>query len=199
MAFSCHTMRVAEKRPKIFDGSRDMMFSLIVSAIIMVLAVGFTGMCSFNTGSPENGQVPEVDATSFMSMEARALPDHAVRLPETPEGWTTNSARRTMVDDTPASVVGYVTTEEGYIQLTQTGENVEDAVAGYDDRWRDLEETYELDGKQVEIYTSQEREVRDLRVVDLGDARVMVSGAATDEEFNQLLSAVMDAQPLPNK
>ncbi|ALP51547.1 hypothetical protein C627_05530 [Corynebacterium glutamicum ZL-6] len=174
-----------------------MIISLVVSAIIMLLAVGFTGMCSFNTGSPENGQVPEVDASTFMSMEARAMTDHATRLPETPEGWTTNSARRTMVDDTPASVVGYVTADEGYIQLTQTGETVEDAVAGYDTRWRDLSESYDLDGHDVGIYTSQESDVRDLRVMDLGDARVMVSGAATDEEFNDLLRAVANSEPLP--
>ncbi|ANE03631.1 hypothetical protein ccrud_04990 [Corynebacterium crudilactis] len=175
-----------------------MIISLVVSAIIMLLAVGFTGMCSFNTGTPENGQVPSVDASTFMSMEARAMADdHATRLPETPEGWTTNSARRTMVDDSPASVIGYVTAQEGYIQLTQTGENIEDSVVGYDSRWRDLSDSYDLDGHPVGIYTSQESDVRDLRVMDLGDARVMVSGAATDEEFNELLSAVAATQPLP--
>ncbi|WP_082353367.1 DUF4245 domain-containing protein [Corynebacterium deserti] len=190
-------MRVAEKRPKIFDGSKDMVLSLVVSAIVMFVAVGFTGMCTFNTGTPENGEVPSVDAATFMSMEARSMSDHATRLPETPEGWTTNSARRTQIDDTPASVVGYVTAEEGYIQLTQTGENVDDAVQGYDSRWRDLSETYGLDGHEVGIYTSEEDDVRDLRVMDLGDARIMVSGAATDEEFNELLTAVAEAEPLP--
>ena len=42
-----------------------------------------------------------------------------------------------------------------------------------------------------------ESDVRDLRVMDLGDARVMVSGAATDEEFNDLLRAVANSEPLP--
>lgn len=163
----------------------------------MVLAVSFTGMCSFNTGTPENGQVPEVDASTFISMEARSMTDHATRLPENPEGWVTNSARRTMIDDTPASVVGYVTKDGGYLQLTQTGENVEDAVAGFDERWRDLAETYTLDGFEVGIYTSTEDEVRDIRVMDLKDERVIVTGAATDEEFNELLSAVSSADPLP--
>lgn len=163
----------------------------------MVLAVSFTGMCSFNTGTPENGQVPEVDASTFMSMEARSMSDHATRLPATPEGWVTNSARRTMVDDTPASVVGYVTTDGGYIQMTQTGENVADAVAGYDDRWRDPASTYDLNGQEISIYSSTEDEVRDLRVMDLGDERVIVTGAATDEEFNELLTAVAESDPLP--
>lgn len=171
------------------------MLSLIVTGIVMVGAVGFTGMCTYNPGAPEQGQVPEIDASTFISMEARGM-DFAVREPVTPEGWVTNSARRSVVDDTPAPVIGYVTTDSGFLQLTQTGETVQDAVEGYDGRWRDFSESYDLHGRTVEIYTSREKEVRDLRVLDLGDARILVSGAATDEEFNELLSAAIDADPL---
>ena len=170
------------------------MLSLIVTGIVMVGAVGFTGMCTYNPGAPEQGQVPEIDASTFISMEARGM-DFAVREPVTPEGWVTNSARRSVVDDTPAPVIGYVTTDSGFLQLTQTGETVRDAVEGYDGRWRDFSESYDLQGRTVEIYTSREKEVRDLRVLDLGDARILVSGAATDEEFNELLSAAIDADP----
>ena len=171
------------------------MLSLIVTGVVMVGAVGFTGMCTYNPGAPEQGQVPEIDASTFISMEARGM-DFAVREPVTPEGWVTNSARRSVVDDTPAPVIGYVTTDSGFLQLTQTGETVQDAVEGYDGRWRDFSESYDLHGRTVEIYTSREKEVRDLRVLDLGDARILVSGAATDEEFNELLSAAIDADPL---
>lgn len=171
------------------------MLSLIVTGVVMVGAVGFTGMCTYNPGAPEQGQVPEIDASTFISMEARGM-DFAVREPVTPEGWVTNSARRSVVDDTPAPVIGYVTTDSGFLQLTQTGETVQDAVEGYDGRWRDFSESYDLQSRTVEIYTSREKEVRDLRVLDLGDARILVSGAATDEEFNELLSAAIDADPL---
>lgn len=171
------------------------MLSLIVTGVVMVGAVGFTGMCTYNPGAPEQGQVPEIDASTFISMEARGM-DFAVREPVTPEGWVTNSARRAVVDDTPAPVIGYVTADSGFLQLTQTGETVQDAVEGYDGRWRDFSESYDLQSRTVEIYTSREKEVRDLRVLDLGDARILVSGAATDEEFNELLSAAIDADPL---
>lgn len=173
-----------------------MVLSLLVSAIIMIGAVGFTGMCTYNPGAPEQGQVPEVDAGTFISMEARGM-DFAVREPATPEGWTTNSARRSIVAGAPAPVIGYVTTDGGYIQLTQTGATPADAVEDYDGRWRDLEESYQVNGTEVGLYTSAEREVRDLRVVDLQDARVLLSGAATDEEFNELIVATIQAQPLP--
>ncbi len=162
----------------------------------MFAAVGLTGMCTFNPGSPERGEVPQVDAGTFISMEARGM-DFAVRQPALPEGWVTNSARRSMVDDTPAPVIGYVTPDGGYLQLTQTGEDTPDAVEGYDGRWRDLAETYLVDGREVGVYTSAEKDVRDLRVVDLGDARALISGAATDEEFNQLISTTIAAAPLP--
>lgn len=172
--------------------------SLIVTGIVMVGAVGFTGMCSFNPGAPEQGQIPEVDASTFISMEARGM-EFAVREPALPEGWVTNSARRSTVDDTPAPVIGYVTRDTGYLQLTQSGETVQDAVEGYDGRWRDFSESYELDGYTVEVYTSEADDVRDLRIVDLGDARVLASGAATDEEFNELLSSAIAAEPITSE
>lgn len=172
------------------------MLSLLVSGIIMIGAVGFTGMCTYNPGAPEQGQVPEVDAGTFISMEARGM-DFAVREPATPEGWSTNSARRSVVAAAPAPVIGYVTTDGGYIQLTQTGAAPEDAAAAYDGRWRDLTETYEVNGTEVQVFTSGDREVRDLRIVDLQDARVLLSGAATDEEFDELIANAIQAQPLP--
>lgn len=172
--------------------------SLIVTGVVMVGAVGFTGMCTFNPGAPEQGQIPQVDASTFISMEARGM-EFAVREPETPEGWVTNSARRARVDDTPAPVIGYVTRDTGYLQMTQTGETVQDAVEGYDGRWRDFSESYELDGQTVEIFTSEASDVRDVRIVDLSDARVMLSGAATDEEFDELFSAIIAAEPLPSE
>ncbi len=171
--------------------------SLIVTGVIMVGAVGFTGLCTFNPGAPEQGQIPDVDVSTFISMEARGM-DFAVRQPQTPEGWTTNSARRSMIDDTPASVIGYVTAGGGYIQLTQTSEENAAAVEGFDGRWRDLTETYTVAGTEVEVYTSAEDDVRDVRVVDLGDARVLLSGAATSEEFDELISNTVAAQPLPS-
>lgn len=188
-------MRVADNRPRIFHGSRDIILSLIVTGVVMVGAVGFTGMCTWNPGAPEQGQIPEVDASTFISMEARGM-EFAVREPAIPEGWVTNSVRRAMVDDTPAPVIGYITKDTGYIQLTQSGETVQEAVEGYDGRWRDFSESYDLNGHTVEIFVSEASDVRDLRVVDLEDARILLSGAATDEEFNELISSAIAAQPL---
>ena len=51
--------RVAKEKPRIFQDSRDISINVVVIVVLMLLAVGFTGMCSFNPGRPENGPVQE--------------------------------------------------------------------------------------------------------------------------------------------
>ena len=175
-----------------------MTWSLVLIVVVMLASVAFTGLCSYNPGRPENGPVQEVDPVPFMSMEARAM-NFPVRLPENPEGWVPNSARRTQVNDTPAPVVGWVTADTGYIQMTQTGQPLDDAVRGYDADYRELERTEDVDGHQVEVYSSEENDVRDLWVTDLGDVRILFSGAGTDEEFHTIIDAAVNTEPLPGE
>ncbi|QGU06887.1 hypothetical protein COCCU_04705 [Corynebacterium occultum] len=189
---------MADEKPKIFQGGKDMVLSVGVIVLVMFLMVGFTGMCSWNPGAPKQGPVQEVDAVTFASLEARTM-NFPVRMPETPEGWVTNSARRSMVDDTPAVTIGWVTTEGGYLQLTQTGEELDDAVRGIDPDPRTLEETREIAGEEVQRYSSEESDVRDLWVVDLDEVRILLTGAGTDEEFSTLLDVAIEAEPLPSE
>ncbi len=100
-----------EQKPRIFQGGRDILISMGVLLLLMFVAVGFTGMCTFNPGAPESGPVKEVDAKTFTEMEARGM-NFPVRYPEMGEGWMTNSARRAMVSGEPAPVVGWVTPNE---------------------------------------------------------------------------------------
>lgn len=194
---TCHTVAVAaEEKPRIFQNGRDMIWSLALLVVVMVGSVAFTGLCSYNPGAPEAGPVQEVDAESFMGMEARAM-SFPVRLPDNPEGWVTNSARRTQVNDTPAPVVGWVTADTGYIQMTQTDQPLDDAVRGYDNDYRELSHTESIGGEEVEVYLSEESDVRELWVADLGDVRMLFSGAASEEEFRTLIEAAVSAEPLP--
>ena len=96
-----------------------MTINVIVIVLLMIGAVGFTGMCSFSPGRPENGPVKEVDGATFMGMEARAA-QFPVRFPQMPEGWVNNSARRTTIGEAPAPVVGWVTPQEGYVPVSYT-------------------------------------------------------------------------------
>lgn len=178
-----------------------MTINVIVIVLLMIGAVGFTGMCSFNPGRPENGPVQEVDGATFMGMEARAV-DFPVRFPDMPEGWVNNSARRSTIGEDPAPVVGWVTPEEGYVQLTQTDADVDTAVQRVDSSPREKTGTQLIDGArntEATVYTSEEADVRDLWVVDLGDVRLLVKGAAGEEEFRELLATTINTEPLPHE
>lgn len=178
-----------------------MAINVAVIVLLMVGVVGFTGMCSFDPGRPENGPVQEVDGATFMGMEARAV-DFPVRFPQMPDGWVNNSARRTTIGETPAPVVGWVTPEEGYVQLTQTDADVETAVQRVDSSPRTESGTQLIDatrGIEATVYTSDEADIRDLWAVDLGDVRLLVKGEAGEEEFRELLATTIDTEPLPHE
>lgn len=177
-----------------------MTINVIVIVLLMVGAVGFTGMCTFNPGRPENGPVQEVDGATFMGMEARAV-DFPVRFPQMPEGWVNNSARRSTIGESPAPVVGWVTPQEGYLQLTQTGADVETAVERVDSSPREKTGTQPIDAARdiyATVYTSEEADVRDLWVLELGDVRLLVKGEAGEEEFRELLATAIRTEPLPH-
>lgn len=178
-----------------------MTINVIVIVLLMVGAVGFTGMCTFNPGRPENGPVQEVDGATFMGMEARAV-DFPVRFPQMPEGWVNNSARRSTIGESPAPVVGWVTPQEGYLQLTQTGADVETAVERVDSSPREKTGTQPIDAARdtyATVYTSEEADVRDLWVLELGDVRLLVKGEAGEEEFRELLATAIRTEPLPQR
>lgn len=172
-----------------------MLFNVAVVVALMLVGVGATGLCTYNPGEPEQGPVQAVDARTFLNLEARAV-DFPVRYPEMPEGWVTNSARRSMVDNQPAPVVGWVTPDGGFLQLTQTGASAADAVAAQDNHAREQEETTEIDGAEVRILSSADTAVRDLWVVDTGQSRIVATGAGDEAEFRLLLEATLAATPI---
>lgn len=185
----------SNSKPRIFQDGRDMAINVVLIVVLMLVAVGATGLCSFNPGAPEQGPVQEVDAKTFLELESRAV-DFPVRYPEMPDGWTTNSARRSMIGGQPAPVVGWVTPNTGYIQLTQTGEAADTARAEVDDKVRTLARTVPVDGTEAQVYSSDDKDVRDLWVVDASDERLLLTGAGDDSEFEELIAAALAATPL---
>lgn len=171
-----------------------MLINAVLITVLMVVAVGATGLCTYNPGAPKQGPVQEVDAQSFLSLEARGV-DFPVRYPQMPEGWITNSARRSMIDAKPAPVVGWVTPDGGFLQLTQTGAPAERAIAEFDNSPRELKDTMLIDGTSVDIYSGSE--ARDLWVADAGDVRMLVTGAGERAEFEQLIATALATNPEP--
>ncbi|WIM68515.1 DUF4245 domain-containing protein [Corynebacterium breve] len=186
----------AEKRPRIFQGGKDMALTIGVLVAVMLISVGFTGLCSFNPGAPESGPVQEVDAKTFTDMEARAV-SFPLRYPEMPEDWVTNSARRSMLGGEPAPVIGWVTPDKGYLSMTQTGVELDKAVVEIDDDPREISRTESIGGAEVQVYSSKQDGVRDIWATDVGDARLLFTGAGTPEEFTQLIETAVKTAPIP--
>ncbi|PAT04792.1 hypothetical protein CKJ85_01280 [Corynebacterium sp. NML 150383] len=181
---------------RIFQDGRNIALNMVLIVVIMLVAVGATGLCTFNPGKPEQGPVQEVDARTFLDMEARSV-DFPVVYPEAPAGWVTNSARRAMIEQAPAPTVGWVTADGGYLQLTQTGAPLDKAVRGADQKPRELQRSVDVGGTEAQVYTSASDDVRDLWAVDAGQSRFLVTGAGTEEEFRALIEAALTAAPLP--
>ncbi|WP_018297469.1 DUF4245 domain-containing protein [Corynebacterium lubricantis] len=185
----------AQEKPRIFQDGQDMVLSIGLLVLVMFVSVGFTGLCTFNPGAPENGPVQEVDAKTFTDMEARSV-TYPVRYPEMPEGWVTNSARRSMIGGEPAPVIGWVTPDTGYVAMTQTSADLTEAIKAIDEDPRQNTDTVRIAGEDVQKYTSEERDVRDVWAVDLDDVRLVFTGAGTDAEFEELISTAIDTAPI---
>ncbi|KAB1504017.1 DUF4245 domain-containing protein [Corynebacterium sp. 320] len=186
------------EKPRIFQSSRDFLLSIGVLLFAMFLTVGFTGLCSFNPGPAErSGEVQKVDAATFLGLEARSV-DYPIVLPEMPEGWVANSARRTQVGDQPGSLVGWVIDGKDYISLTQTAADMK-AAAFPDDSARSESSVEKIDAGaegalEWHVYTGDD--VRPRWVADRGDHRLILEGMAGFESMKTAAERVSTAKPI---
>lgn len=185
-----------EDKPKIFENGRDMMLSLGVIVVGMLAVVGGTGLCTINPDTSDLSAVREVDGEAFLDLEARAAQGAAIRIPDVPEDWVANSARRASVAQSPSSVVGWITPQEGYLSSWQTQVSLDDALAGFDEHFREETETINIDGQDVIVASTEERNVRDVWAFDMEDERVLLSGTASEEEFTELVRAFLAVDPV---
>lgn len=170
-----------------------MSISMAVIVVIMIAVVLPTGLCTYNRGTPDGGAVTEVDERTFLQMESNSS-EFPLVVPVEPQGWTANSARRSAVGDSPAPVVGYVTADSGFLQLTQTDVQLDDAVREVDTDVREQIRTEDIDGAEVRVFHSDESDVRDIWAFERGDVTYLISGSAPDEDFRELVSATLAGQ-----
>lgn len=174
-----------------------MLLSLGVVVAMMLVTVGATGLCSVNPEGSNYARNNPVDASTFLDLESRAT-DTPLRDPGMPEGWSPNSARRTTVGGQPAAVVGWVTAEDNFVQAVQTSVELDAAMKGFDGKFRPNKTVEHVGGTAVHVWSSDERGIRPLWGVDLGDARLLITGVAPAQDFETVLRAFEEAQPLPN-
>ncbi len=181
------------EKPRLFQSSKDILMTLGVLLFAMFLTVGFTGLCSFDPGPADrSGPVQEIDKDAILQMDARGLA-FPIRNPDMPEGWVPNSARRTMVGQSPSSLVGWVVNGEHYISLTQTDADFDDAIA-IGEFPREQSGSFVTNGVEWVQFTGED--VRPLWVADLGDVRLMLEGMATVEQMEIAAEVVSKTAPI---
>lgn len=188
---------VAEKKPRIFQDSRDMIISLVVCFAVILLAVSFTGLCSFNPRQTiESGPVRPVDAETILGMEAKAMP-FPVRLPDTPDGWVANAARRTNVDGDSAPIVGWVTANKAYLQFLQTRATVDAVVDDFDDVLREEVDPVVVGEVTWRRFVPVDQPVKDtIYGYSSDEVTWIVTGTAGREEFSLLAQNIAAATPI---
>ncbi|GAA1054867.1 DUF4245 domain-containing protein [Dietzia natronolimnaea] len=185
---------VAEPKPRILQGNRDMFWSVVVLMAIVGIFAGVAGQCTFSPSGPQQGAIPEFDAEASLRQDARSL-GFPVRSPDVPEEWTSNSGRVESFADTTSSHVGWVTGERSFVELVQS-DAPEEAFRSLNGGPRPSRTIVPVTGQEWTVYTGDD--VRPVWVLDLDDVRVAVTGSATTSDFEALAAAVQDAEPLPS-
>ena len=186
---------VAEAKPRILQGNRDMFWSVVVLMVICGLFAGVAGLCTFSPSGPEQGQIPQFDADASLRQDARSL-EYPIRSPEVPADWTANSGRVQGFAGTTSSHVGWVTGERSYVELVQS-DAPEDAFRSLNGGPRPERTMVPIAGREWTVLTGDD--VRPVWVLDLDDVRVAVTGSAPTDQFETLAASVQDAQPLPTQ
>ncbi len=188
------TVRI--EKPRAFQGTKDIVLTLLVLLVVTFLTVGFTGLCSVNPGKPAaKGPVQRVDEATFLKMEARGV-NYPVRDPKMPENWIPNSARRVQTGGETGTLVGWVIDGENYISLTQTSAPLKKAEHP-DDKAREEVGTEKVGGQEWKVLKGDE--ARTLWVADMHDVRLILEGMAPDDQIRTAAEKVTQAQPIDTK
>lgn len=174
-----------------------MLMTLIPFVIICLIIAGIAGSCAFRPNGPSVGEIPRYDAELALTSQARQV-DFPLRLPATPEGWTTNSGGTVPLSTTSADVVvnvGYVTGKTRFLQLSQTGADADQLQQFTASGARNITGEEVVGTQNWAVFTEKGAEM--VWVAQLPDSSVSITGSGTPEEFAQLAEAFVKAQPLP--
>ncbi|MGV0836080.1 DUF4245 domain-containing protein [Mycolicibacterium thermoresistibile] len=202
--------QVPQPKPRILQDGRDMFWSMAPLVVACIVLAGMLGMCSFAPSGPTTGEIPAYDAPAALRADAAAL-DVPIRVPQLPEGWTSNSGGRHGIDGgktdpqtgqqlrAVASRVGYLTPGGMYMALRQSNADEERLVGSINAelfptgvqnvdgvRWV----VYEGPGDTEPVWTAR---------IDgpTGPAQLAITGAGTGEDFRTLAAETQRQQPLP--
>ena len=175
-----------------------MALSLIPLVIICLLVAWIAGSCAFRPGGPSTGQIPQYDAQLAVGAQARQV-SFPLRLPATPEGWTTNSGATDQIENSNGAVavnVGYITDRTTYLRLTQSG-LAADMLLQFTGTGSRTITGEEVIGDQIWAeFTGTDAEP--VWVAQLPGSSVSITGSGSPAEFARLAEAFGEAEILPN-
>ncbi|WP_198966292.1 DUF4245 domain-containing protein [Mycobacterium shottsii] len=202
-------------KPRLLQDGRDMFWSLAPLVVGCILLAGLVGMCSFQPGATNRGNVPSYDAAAALKADAAAL-GFPIRLPVLPDGWKANSGGRGGIENgrtDPAngqllrattSKVGYISPSGMYLSLTQSNADEDKLVRSIhpgmyptgtvdvvDTSWVVYEGT-DSNGSTEPVWTTRLTSPE-------GPAQVAITGAGSADEFRTLALATQSQAPLPTK
>lgn len=187
---------MAEKKPRILQDSRDLVWSLIPLLLICVVIAGVAGSCTWGFGDQAAEQkVPDFNSAAAFKADAQTMP-FPIREPAVPVAWKSNSGSTTTVGGSLTSNVGWITERGAYVQLTQSGATEEQLIRKLGGDTVTGTGTRDLGGHQWITYENPD-EHKKVWITDLGDVRIAVVSRGSDDELATLATAVLAAQPLP--
>ncbi|MFE3193535.1 DUF4245 domain-containing protein [Nocardia sp. NPDC059240] len=188
------------QKPRSQNDYKDLIWSLAPLVLICLVIAGIASQCSFSTGGPKQGQIPNFDAKAALTDDARLMP-FPIRLPALPndgdDKWTPNSGSHFTITGTgggDVSTVGYITPQGTYMQLSQSNATA-DAMAKKYAPTPKATGTQQHGDHMWSVYAEQGSE--SAWIADFGDVRVLIKGAGNGDAFDTLATAVVRAQPLP--
>ncbi|GAC58885.1 hypothetical protein GOHSU_57_00020 [Gordonia hirsuta DSM 44140 = NBRC 16056] len=187
---------MAEKKPRILQDSRDMVWSLIPLLLICVVIAGIAGSCSWGFGNEAAKQaIPSFDSRNAFRADARTLP-FPIREPALPGDWQSNSGFTSVVGGSQTSNVGWITPSGTYVQLTQTTAPEAELVPEIGGAGVAGTGTVDAGGQTWVTYANED-EGRQVWITDLGDVRIGLLGRGQNPPLDVLATATLKAQPLP--
>ncbi|WP_186349773.1 DUF4245 domain-containing protein [Gordonia spumicola] len=184
---------MAEK-PRILQDGRDMMWSLIPLAVLILIVAGVAGSCSWGFGKDATAQnVPHFDVSGGLHADAATL-KFPIRDPKVPADWQPNSGSTQNVEASLSSNVGWITGDGAYVQLTQT-DGAEEALMNQllgDDT--SATGTRQIGGRTWVTYENPDH--KKAWIADFGDVRIAVKTSGKDSTMQTLAEAVSAAAPI---
>ncbi|MCG5430857.1 DUF4245 domain-containing protein [Mycobacterium sp. MYCO198283] len=193
---------------RLFQDGRDMFWSLVPLVVVCVALAGILGRCSFAPTGPGRSEPPPFDVAAALQSDADALAV-PVRMPRLPDDWRANSGRRDGIEagrTDPAtgrqvravsSTVGYLAPSGLFVSLTQTDADEDALLASLPDE-RTPTGTRKVGDRSWVVYEGGEdvEPAWTTAIPAPGAARLLITGAAGEDDFRTLAAAVQDQPPL---